>query len=387
MTWLDSIRLAVGGMWHNKLRAFLTTLGIIIGVGAVIVLVSIGQGATHAVSARIETLGTNVVFVTPTAGTPFSERQVATIRAVIPFAVQVVPIVDAHGPIATAVTSGSAAVVGTLPDYLKTGALSLGTGQFFSVDGLSLDPRIAVVGANLVQTLFSGRSPVGQSILLLGQRFRIVGALNPVGQGPGSSQDNTVFIPLTTASTLMRTNQLSQVIIKTASPNQAALVANLLTNFFTNRVGSNGVTVASEDQVLQTLQATRATMTRLLTGTAAIALVVGGIGIMNIMLVSVTERTREIGVRRALGATREDIVLQFLLEAMTISIIGGLVGIGVGAGMVLLAPDWFHTAATLSPMAMVLAFVFSAAVGVVFGLYPAFQASHKDPIHALRYDG
>ncbi|MDA8206291.1 MAG: ABC transporter permease [Thermaerobacter sp.] len=387
MTWLDSMRVAVAGMWHNKLRAFLTTLGIIIGVGAVVVLVSIGQGATRAVTSRIETLGTNLVFVTPGAGTPFTEQTATTIRSVVPLPITVVPMVQTHGAVSTVAASGSGAVVGTVPDYLRVGAIHLAAGRFFTTEEMASDPHVAVVGANLVASLFNGQSPIGQSMLLMGQQFRVIGALDPVGQGPGASQDNAVFIPLSTASALLRTNQLSQVIVKTMNPNQAALVANLLTNFYTNQLGANAVTVASEDQVLQTLRATRATLAQLLTGTAAIALIVGGIGIMNIMLVSVTERTREIGVRRALGATREDIVLQFLLEAMAISVTGGLLGLGVGGALVVVAPHWFHTPVTFSPLAMVLAFVFSGAVGVVFGLYPAFQASHKDPIHALRYDG
>jgi putative ABC transport system permease protein len=178
------------------------------------------------------------------------------------------------------------------------------------------------------------------------------------------------------------------MIVKTSNPNQANLTADYLTNLYTNEFGSStAVSVASEDQVLLTLQATRATFTNLLAGTAAIALLVGGIGIMNIMLVSVTERTREIGIRRALGATREDVLLQFLFESMTMSLSGGLIGVIAGLGIMHLVPLILKTPAVFSPAALILAFVFSTAVGLIFGLYPAIKASGLDPIHALRYDG
>ena len=387
MTWKDSARLAIAGMWDNKLRAFLTMLGVIIGVGAVIVLVSIGQGASQAVASRIETLGTNVLFVTPAAGTPFTEKAVSTINAAVPFPVTSIGVMNTGGKVSTPTTSGSAQIIGTSPSYLSLGSVSLAAGHFLTPTEVTQDQHVAVVGANQVASLFNGQNPVGQTLMLFGQQFTVVGALNPVGQGPGASQDNAIFIPITVASPLIGTNQLSEVLVKTATPNQASLVDNLLTNLYTNRFGANSVMVASEDQVLQTLQATRATFTNLLAGTAAIALVVGGIGIMNIMLVSVTERTREIGVRQALGATREDIVLQFLLEAMAISLTGGVLGIGIGSGLVMLSPLILKSPVVFSPYAVALAFVFSSAVGLIFGLYPAVKASGLEPIHALRYDG
>ena len=387
MTWKDSVRIAMAGMWANKLRALLTMLGVIIGVSAVIVLVAIGQGASASVTSRIETLGTNVLFVTPAGGTPFSQNQIAEIQRAVPFPVTAVGIMNTPAKVATLQTTSAAQVIGTDASYIDLGALTMAAGHFLTPTEADQGQHVAVVGANLVASLFNGNSPIGQPIMVMGQQFTVVGVLNPVGQGPGASQDNALFIPMTTAQYLLGTNQLSEIMIKTATPNQADLTDNLLTNWYANRFGANAVTIASEDQVLQTLQATRATLTELLAGTAAIALIVGGIGIMNIMLVSVTERTREIGIRQALGATREDIVLQFLLEAMAISLTGGVLGIAMGTGLVSLAPLFLKTPVSFSWFAVALAFVFSSAVGLIFGLYPAIKASGLEPIHALRYDG
>lgn len=388
MTWADSLRTAWAGMWSSKLRALLTMLGVIIGVAAVITLVAIGNGASQAVASRIETLGTNVLFVTPGPGTPFTTRQVAYIRDNTPVARVVVPLLNSGGQLSVGTSTLSALVVGTTPGYQALGAIHLAAGRFLAPADLALNRDAVVLGANVSQALFGGGNPVGAHVSLLGQRFTVVGVLQPVGQGPGTSQDNSVFIPLPVAQFLLSTQKLSAVLVGASSPLAASQAQDLLTNLYTNRFGSaSSVTVASEDQVLATLSATRATFTNLLAGTALISLVVGGIGIMNIMLVSVTERTREIGVRRAVGAVPEDVVLQFLLEAMVLSLTGGALGVGAGLVMVRLAPLFLKTPAVFTPSAVVLAFVFSTLVGLVFGLYPAVKASRLHPIDALRHSG
>ncbi len=388
MTFRDGLSLALSGLVSNKLRAALTMLGVIIGVAAVIVLVAIGQGASSLVTSRIETLGTNVLFVSPAGGTPFPVTESSLVAHTLPYSDLVVPEMAAGAKISTLSVQGSGSIDGTTASYLQLGGISLATGHFLTPFEVAQDQHVAVLGANQTASLFGGQNPVGSSILVMGQQFQVVGALNAVGQGPGASQDNEIFIPITVAQTLLSTNQLSQLVIKAASPGQANLAADYLTNLYTNQFGSpSAVSVASEDQVLQTLQATRATFTDLLIGTAAIALVVGGIGIMNIMLVSVTERTREIGIRQALGATREDILLQFLLESMAMSLAGGILGAVFGLGAMHIIPLILKTPAVFSPTALVLAFVFSTAVGLIFGLYPAIKASGLDPIQSLRYDG
>lgn len=388
MTWSDGLMLAFQGMMSNKLRAILTMLGVIIGVAAVIVLVGIGQGASSQVTSRIETLGTNVIFVSPSAGTPFPATQATNLSHIVPFPVLVVPEMNAGTKVSTLSAEGPAQIAGTTASYLHLNGVSLAAGHFITPPEVSMAQHSAVLGANQALTLFGGNNPVGSTIMIFGQQFHVVGVLNAVGQGPGASQDNEIFIPITVAQTVLGTNQLSQLVVKAPSPNLANLVANYLTNFYTNEFGSaQAVNVASEDQVLQTLQSTRATFTHLLAGTAAIALIVGGIGIMNIMLVSVTERTREIGIRQALGATREDILLQFLLESMMMSLLGGVLGVVGGLGVMHLLTALFKTPVVLSPTALILAFVLSTAVGLIFGLYPAIKASGLQPIHALRYDG
>ncbi len=388
MTWADSLRTAWAGMWSSKLRALLTMLGVIIGVAAVITLVAIGNGASQAVASRIETLGTNVLFVTPGPGTPFTTRQVAYIRDNTPVARVVVPLLNSGGQLSVGTSTLAAPVVGTTPGYQALGAIHLAAGRFLVPADITFNRDAVVLGANVSQALFGAGNPVGAHVSLLGQRFTVVGVLQPVGQGPGTSQDNSVFIPLPVAQFLLSTQNLSAVLVGASSPTAASQAQDLLTNLYTNRFGSaSSVTVASEDQVLATLSATRATFTNLLAGTALISLVVGGIGIMNIMLVSVTERTREIGVRRAVGAVPEDVVLQFLLEAMVLSLTGGALGVGAGLVMVHLAPLFLKTPAVFTPSAVVLAFVFSTLVGLVFGLYPAVKASHLHPIDALRHSG
>ncbi|AUW95234.1 ABC transporter permease [Sulfobacillus sp. hq2] len=388
MMWRDGVALALRGLTGNKLRALLTMLGVVIGVAAVIVLVAIGQGASSLVTSRIETLGTNVVFVTPSAGTFYPVSETTTVARVLPSGDHVVPVMSTGAKISTPDNQSSALIDGTTPKYFALGGLSLASGHFLTTPELEQAQHVAVLGANQAANLFNGMNPVGSSVMILGQQFTVIGVLNAVGQGPGASQDNAIFIPLSVSEFLFSTNQLSELIIQAPSPNIANLSADELTRLYTNALGSaNAVSVASEDQVLQTLQATRSTFTDLLAGTAAIALLVGGIGIMNIMLVSVTERTREIGIRQALGATREDVLLQFLIESMVLSLSGGILGAAIGVGLTQLVPVILKTPAIFSPSALVLAFVFSTAVGLIFGLYPAFKASALEPIHALRYDG
>lgn len=363
-------------------------LGVIIGVAAVIVLVAIGNGASSLVSSRIETLGTNLLFVTPQSGTTFTINQVHYIQSTTPMAKNVVPILNSGAQATYAATTVPSPIVGTTPTYYALGAIHLAAGRFLSAADMRFTRHVVVLGANISEALFGSFNPVGRTIALLGQQFQVIGVLNPVGQGPGASQDNAVFVPLPVAQYLIGSDALSSVMIQTGSPEQASLADDLLTNLYTNRYGSSSaVSVASEDQVLSALSATRQTFTDLLAGTAAISLLVGGIGIMNIMLVSVTERTREIGIRRAVGAVPEDVVLQFLLESMAISLTGGFIGVLMGLGLVRLAPLILHTPAIFSVSSVGLAFVFSTVVGLGFGLYPAIKASRLNPIDALRYTG
>ncbi len=388
MTWSDVLRSAVRGMLGNRIRTVLTMLGVIIGVAAVMALLAIGSGASQLVSSRIETLGTNVLFITPGSGTSFTTSQVSNIQQADRSLTNVVPIVSTGTRVSLQQTVTTATAVGTVPGFYRLGSIKLAGGQFISQQDLTLDQHVVVLGANVVQSLVGSGRAIGARVSIMGQQFRVIGVLNPVGVGPGANQDNDVFIPLSVAQFLLHNNAISQVVAQASSPGGASLADNLLTNYYSNLYGSpTAVSVASEDQLLATLSATRATFTNMLAGTAAISLLVGGIGIMNIMLVSVAERTSEIGIRRAVGATAEDVALQFLVEALVISLTGGAIGILVGLGLIRLAPKVLHFPAVFSLEAVGLAVVFSVAVGVVFGLYPALAASRLNPIEALRRVG
>ncbi len=392
----------------NKLRSSLTILGIVIGVASVISMLAIGQGATASVTASIQSVGSNLLFVSQGGGQGVVNPKPLTLQDVnalidptnAPDILAAVGTLQSRATITASGTSTNASVVATTADYATIRSLTLQDGEFITATEVSGRSASVVLGSGIADSLFGTEAGlVGQTVRIQNQPFKIVGVLKSLGGGGLGSQDNQVIIPLTTAQArLIRrgdTNRIDQILVQatTASAVAAAQeeVTNILRARHQTRVGSDDFNILTQQDLLNTATSVTGTLTLLLGGIGAISLVVGGIGIMNIMLVSVTERTREIGLRKALGAHKWDIRLQFLMESSVLSIFGGLIGVAVAAGISRVIANIAASSNTaINPVigldSVLLATLFSAAVGLFFGIYPANRASNLEPVEALRYE-
>jgi putative ABC transport system permease protein len=402
---VESVKIALDGLKANKLRAILTMLGIIIGVAAVIAMVSIGMGVRSKVESSIAGLGSNLLIVTPGTGPNNGAKQAAgsgiTLTAKDAEAIMrevsgvnlVAPSVSRQYQVVYGNQNWTTSIQGSTPEIMGVKSFALESGTFFSNSDVEARARIAVLGKTVADNLFGGMNAIGQSIRINKAPFRVVGVLESKGQSSGGmDQDDTVIIPLTTAQErLLGINYVQNINIQAASTEVINQVQEDTTALL--RVRHHIAANAPDDFTVRNLVAVMATageatntITLLLANIAAISLLVGGIGIMNIMLVSVTERTREIGIRKALGARFRHILLQFMIEAMVIGVTGGIIGIlfGIGAAMAISIVAGWQTVVSLP--AIVLAFFFSVLVGLFFGLYPARKAALLDPIEALRYE-
>ena len=402
---LATLKIALRALRRNKLRTVLTMLGIIIGVGAVIAMVGIGNGAKAQVEARIAALGQNVLMIYAgdfrrggvssgfgSAGTLTVEDALA-IQNEVPGVAAVSPEIRTFGQVAFGNQNLNSSVQGEGVDYLTIRQWELTDGNNFTEADVRSAAKVAIIGKTTADRLFGGEDPVGKVIRIKNVPIKILGVLKPKGSSlMGSDQDDTVVLPYTTAMRrIAGTTTLRGIILSTTGADRMTEVQNGIIELLRQRhriqAGrEDDFTVRNQQEISEAMNATTETMTALLAGVAIISLIVGGIGIMNIMLVSVTERTREIGIRMAVGARGRDILLQFLIEAVTLSSIGGLVGIGLGiasAKMITMVKQW---PTVVSADSIVIAFVFSAAVGIFFGFYPARKASRLDPIDALRYE-
>lgn len=404
MFW-ESVLIALEGLKANKLRSILTMLGIIIGVGAVIAMVSIGMGVREKVENSIAGLGSNLLIVMPGATSPSGVRMAAgssttlvnqdaqAIAKEIPGVSAVAPSVNKQYQIVYGNQNWVTNVQGTTPEFLDVRNFNVESGMFFTAKDVDTRARVAVLGKTTADNLFGDVTPVGQTIRINKAPFRVIGVLEAKGQSAGGmDQDDIVVVPLTTAQErLMGITYLNNINVQAENGDVINDVQDNITALLRTRhrlppgVPDN-FTVRNLAAVMATAQETTGTITLLLGNIAAISLVVGGIGIMNIMLVSVTERTREIGIRKALGATFQNILLQFLIEAIVIGVTGGLIGImmGIGGSYAISAIAGWNT--VISPLAIIIAFGFSVLIGLFFGLYPARKAALLDPIEALRYE-
>ncbi len=402
------LRVAVRAIRANTMRAVLTMLGVIIGVGAVVAMVALGAGARTSVAAQVQTLGSNLLAVIPGSigvggvqqGLGAQQNLTWEDGQAIGSSIPEVEAVEAEfGRTAQVVFAGAntaTQVIGVTPEYQQVRNHYVVQGAFFTDQDMKSRTRVAILGPNVVQTLFGSADadPVGAQVKINRSTFTIIGVLESKGAATfgGFSRDDVVLVPLTTAQKrLFGVDYVRTIYAKVRSAEEMDVAQNEIERQLRarHRIGPGAdadFRIFNQADVLGALESVSRTMTLLLGGIAAVSLLVGGIGIMNIMLVSVTERTREIGLRKAVGATPADILLQFLVEAVLLSVSGGVLGIAVGAVGARLLTEFVGWATQMSVQAVLLAFSFSVAVGVFFGYYPAGRAAALDPIVALRYE-
>lgn len=405
MDFLNTLRLALRALGRNKMRSALTMLGIIIGVGAVIATVSIGQGAEYLVQQGIQSMGTNAVFIAAGSGRPGGARMgfwavksltlddLTAILREVPLIREAAPAVIGRVQIVYQNQNWNTAVQGTTPNYFAIRNWPVQSGSVFGDEEVESAANVCLLGTTVSRILFGDENPVGKQVRMRDLPFRVVGVLESKGQSvQGDDQDDRIFAPYTTVQKKVVGITWIQFINASAVTPEASVAAvppitALLRERHHIRPGEDDdFFVRTQSEVSDLLNQTQRVMTLLLGSIASVSLLVGGIGIMNIMLVSVTERTREIGLRMAVGATEADVQRQFLIEAVTLSMVGGLVGIFVGLVGSSLINRVLSWPTLISLAAIVTAAIFSAAVGVFFGYYPARKAAQLDPIEALRYE-
>ncbi len=422
MNLLQSVRIALSALGANKLRTFLTMLGIIIGVGAVIALMSIGQGAQRTVTSQIQSLGTNLLFVRPGStqqgGVRSAQGSASTltiedaeaIPREVPLVAATAPEQSNFGQILGNGQNTSSRVTGTTPAYEEVRNHRVANGEFFTRQHMDGRSTVAVLGSNVATTLFGEDDPIGQSVRVsfnnrAAANFRVIGVMEPKGGTSFGNQDDQVFVPITTMQARLSSQRnarggtnVSVINVQVTDEKQMKEAVDQVAAVLRerHRVVEDDFVIQSQEDFLTTFSQITQTFTILLGSVAGISLLVGGIGIMNIMLVSVTERTREIGIRKAIGARRRDILSQFLVESVMVSLWGGLIGVILGWGASKLiggvrlpvpggqSPQGLET--VVAPEAVLLAFCVSAAVGIFFGAYPASRAARLNPIEALRYE-
>ena len=399
---VSALMLALREMRRNLMRSFLTILGIMIGVGAVITMVTLGNGATQMVSDQISSLGSNLLMLRPgqrmgpgaSAGAQnFSKADAEAIRVQVANAKEVAPVVGMPVTLVAGNNNWSTSVTGTTNGYLIAGNWRLAAGRDFLDDEERSGKAVCIIGATVRKELFGGGNPLGDSIRVKTFACQVIGVLASKGQGAmGMDQDDTVLMPIATVQRRLTGNQdvrSVMVALRDGADTEAAMaqIRSLLRE--RRKVAENEAddfNIMDTRQIAETLTGTVRTMTALLGAVAAVSLLVGGIGIMNIMLVSVTERTREIGIRLAIGALENEVLLQFLVEAVVLSAFGGLFGIGLALFACIGLSSMMQMPFLFDPGINLLAFLFSAAIGVVFGYMPARRAALLDPIEALRHE-
>src|SRR2546421_7123769 len=385
---------ALDALWANRLRSLLTTLGVVIGVAAVIAVVILTQGATAFLNQSLTALGTNTLVIFPGTAASSQSLTLDDEKSLVKVAhvANVSPVLTISAQSVFGNQNWNTRVQGVYPNYQIIQSWQMARGTWYSADDETAAQPVAVIGQTIVDNLFAttGTNPIGQTIRINGQLFRVVGQLQSKGAQGFTNPDDVIFVPFsTTLSRLKNSTYIDQIQVQVDNANNVNQVQLIVTALLEKRHHitpgvADDFRVRNSNQLVQTAQQQSAVLAALLVGIAAISLTVGGIGIMNIMLVSVTERTREIGIRMAIGARQRDIRNQFLIEALTLSSLGGIIGITLGmlGGFALVSA--FHLPFVPSIPAVLLAFGVSAAVGVVFGLYPAVRASKLDPIVALR---
>jgi len=399
----ENVLVALQGLAANKLRSLLTMLGIIIGVLAVILGTAIGQGSRQQVLSQIQALGSNSITIFPGAqrrgAVSFGQGSRSTltlddaevIRKNCPSIIAVAPNLQQRAQVKYGNQNTNTQIVCTTPEFLSIRNFAVEQGQFFTDRDVRGKRKVCTVGKTAAQNLFGDASPIGKSLRIRGINFKIIGIMALKGAALFGDPDDQIYIPVTTGmKQVFGVDSINQLYTQTATVERtAAAVEEIKTALRKSHKilpsADDDFTVRTQAEFMQTQEQAGQAFTFLLTGIAAVALLVGGIGIMNIMLVSVTERTREIGIRKAVGAKNSNILFQFLIESMTLSIVGGLVGIAMGFGASNLIGSMLGWPTVISPLWVGIAFFSSATIGIFFGIYPAYQAAQLDPIEALRY--
>jgi putative ABC transport system permease protein len=403
---LAVLRIAFRALARNKVRSALTALGVIIGVASVIAMIALSSGARAAIDAQIQSTGTNVVYVS--AGSwnrpggahggigsvqTLTLDDAAAMRDQVPTVGKLTPVVRGRAQVVAGNQNWNTSIEGGNEDYLVVRNWPIASGANISPRDVLLADKVCLLGETVAKTLFPGDDPVGQIVRVKNLPFRVIGVLSPKGQGQwGQDQDDIVIAPYTTIQKkLLGITWIHQVMISASRPDAVETTAVAVTRLLRQRhriqsPEEDDFQVRTVEEMAQTRVQLAQTMTGLLMSVASVSLLVGGIGIMNIMLVSVTERTREIGLRMAVGARTRDILSQFLTEAVSLSILGGLVGIALGVAVSQTLTQFLGWPTLITPTAIAVAFAFAAAVGIFFGYYPARKAAGLDPIDALRYE-
>jgi putative ABC transport system permease protein len=407
MDLLNIIRVAFRALQRNKMRAALTMLGIIIGVSAVVAMVSIGQGAQAAVQAQIDSIGTNLLFLSAGAqnvggvrsGTGDSGTNTLTvedldaIKREVPSVAMVTPTVNARGQLVAGNLNWNTSIQGVSEQFPEIRKWNVQSGDFFTDADVRTAARVIVIGQTIADNLFPGSDAIGQTLRVQNLPFRVAGVMARKGQDQqGRDQDDIAFTPYTTVQKkILGSPRLQIAFVSAVSPDATYTAEQQITDLLRQRhkLGTNepnDFTVRNMTDIAEAANETNSTMTMLLACIAGVSLLVGGIGIMNIMLVSVTERTREIGIRMAIGARSSAVRSQFLIESVVLSLTGGLFGILLGIAVSLAIPKMLGWPTLISMMAIIGSVIFSIAVGIFFGYYPARKAAALDPIDALRYE-
>lgn len=406
MSWRHSLRTAIRALMANKMRSGLTMLGIIIGVGAVVAMISIGTGASQSVTSRIQSLGSNLLMIQPSFGqqnmagarqagssnTSLRLEDAEAIKKSISTVKLISPELGGNAQVVYGNQNINTSITGVLPEYQEVHNFHTSYGSFFLTSDDKMQAKVAVVGANIITDLFGGQDPLGKTIKISNIPFRVIGVMETKGSSGFQSLDDAIFIPLATAQKrLFGVEYVRSINVQVKTQEEMTATSEQITQLLLLRhkisnPNEADFRVNNQADILATMNQVTGTLTLLLGGIAAISLLVGGIGIMNIMLVSVTERTREIGLRKAVGARRRDILTQFLIESVILSLVGAVAGLilGVIASFVIAKIGGWASIITVN--SVMLAIVFSAGIGIFFGIYPAQRASMLNPIEALRFE-
>lgn len=385
---LNIIKIAFKNIRSNKLRSSLTMLGLIIGIASVIVLVGIGTGATSSVTESVQSLGTDILTLSITSSDTSLEYEqvddlleIMNIEEVAPY--KTISATASRGQ----TTSSRASIIATNNNYLEITNVDLARGRKISLIDIENKSKVCILGSEIASTLFSLVDPIGQKIKLDGDNYTVVGILTEQGSSMGNNIDSMIVIPLTTVKYFDEDTSINNVYLKVENEDLIEITSTLIGNYLreTLLISSDYYSVSSQSSMLDAMDDISSTLTLLLGGIASISLIVGGIGVMNVMLVSVTERTKEIGIRKSLGARKRDILMQFLIEALVLSLLGGAIGVLLGLGIGALAENVGYTFSA-STSIIFISFFSSACIGLIFGIFPAYRAACLKPIDALRTD-